>query len=345
MRVAIVGAGAVGGLVGGHLARTGHDVTLIDGWPAHVAAMRAGGLVLARPGAEERVAVRALDVGEVQSLYPRPVDVAFVCVKLYDTDWATALVAPYLAPSGFVVTMQNGLIEERVAAIVGWTRTVGCIAGGLYVGLEGPGRVLRSREAARAPRTVFHVGEVHGRVTPRARAVADLLACVDGAEVTTNLWGGRWSKLVANSATSALCAASGRPMRALLLDPAAQAVMARLGGEAAAVGLALGFAVEPVFGLPAATWIDAGTGEGEALGAVRAALAGVAADMIETAWSGMAQDVARGRRTEIDYMNGYVAARSAEAGLAAPTHAALVSRIRRLEAGVARPGPDLVHGL
>jgi 2-dehydropantoate 2-reductase len=232
-----------------------------------------------------------------------------------------------------------------VAAIVGWGRTVGCIAGGLYVGLDGPGRVLRSREAARGPRTVFHVGEVHGRVTPRARAVADLLACVDGAEVTTNLWGERWSKLVANSVTSALCAASGRPVRSLLLDPDAQRVMARLGGEAAAVGLALGFAVEPVFGLPVATWVGAGKGEGAPLEAMRAALAGVAADMHEAARSGMAQDIAKGRRTEIDYMNGYVTAKAACAGLAAPTHAALASRIRRIEAGAARPGPDLVEGL
>jgi 2-dehydropantoate 2-reductase len=345
VRIAVVGAGAVGGLAGGHLARAGHDVTLIDGWPEHVAAIRSSGLVLARPGAEDRVPVAALHVGEVQSLHARPVDLAFVCVKLYDTDWATALVAPYLAPSGFVVTMQNGLIEERVAAIVGWGRTVGCIAGGLYVGLDGPGRVLRGREAARGPRTVFHVGEVHGRVTPRARAVADLLARVDGAEVTTNLWGERWSKLVANSVTSALCAASGRPMRSLLLDPDAQRVMARLGGEAAAVGLALGFAVEPVFGLPVATWVGAGNGEDAPLEAVRAALAGVAADMHEAARSGMAQDIAKGRRTEIDYMNGYVAAKAACAGLAAPTHAALASRIRRIEAGAARPGPDLVEGL
>ena len=343
-RIAIVGVGGVGGLVGGHLARAGFDVTLIDPWPEHVTAMKARGIVLRDPGNEYEIPVKALHIGEV-SLHRTPFDLAFVCVKLYDTDWATSLIAPYLVPSGFVVTLQNGLIEDRVAAVVGWGRTVGCIAAGLYVGLAGPGHVVRARHQAQGPRNVFCVGEVHGRITPRARSVAEMLRHVDGAEVTTNLWGKRWSKLSTNAMTSALCAASGLKLRQLYLDPTGQRIMARLGGEAVAAGLALGFAVEDVFGIAPDRWVAAGRGDTVAMEDAAAAFRNQSEDMEKSALSGMAQDLAKGRRTEIEYMNGYIATRAADAGTAAPTHAAIVSLIKKMEHGTAMPGREAMDYL
>lgn len=345
IRIAIVGAGAVGALVGGHLARAGFDVALIDAWPEHVAAMKARGIVLAEPGIEYRVPVKALHVGEVQSLHGAPLDLAFVCVKLYDTDWATALIAPYLAPSGFVVTLQNGVIEDRIAAVVGWGRTIGCIASGLYVGLAAPGHVFRARQPAQGPRTVFRVGEVHGHITRRVLSVAEMLRNVDGAEVTANLWGERWSKLTVNAMMSALCAASGLKLRQLYLDPTGQRIMARLGGEAVAAGLALGFAVENIFGIAPERWAAAVDGDASAMADVRTAFQHQTEDMEENALSGMAQDLAKGRRTEIEYMNGYVAAKAAEAGTAAPTHAAIVSFVKKMERGEAWPGSKAMDDL
>src|SRR5579864_9800639 len=101
-RIAFVGAGAVGGYVGGHLAHFGEDVTLIDPWPEHIEAIRARGLELDGMTAEERFAVTAaktMHLTEVQSLAKqKPIDIAFVSVKSYDTEWATMLIRPYLAP-------------------------------------------------------------------------------------------------------------------------------------------------------------------------------------------------------------------------------------------------------
>ena len=345
VRIGIVGAGGVGGWVGGHLARAGVDVTLIDPWPDHVAAIRAGGIVLTDPGKEYRVPVKALHVGEAQSLHATPLDLAFVCMKLYDTDWATALIAPCLAPSGFVVTLQNGLIEERVAALVGWGRTVGCIAGGLYVGLAGPGHVVRARRPAQGSHKVFRVGEAHGRITPRVLSVAEMLRHVDGTEVTSNLWGARWSKLAANAMMSGLCAVSGLRLRQLYLDPVGQRIMVQLGGEAVTAGLALGFAVEDILGLAAGRWVAAAAGNPASLAEARAALEGQTVDMGENALSGMAQDLAKGRRTEIEYMNGYIVAKAGEAGTQTPTHAAIASLIRKMERGEARPGRKVMDDL
>src|SRR5258706_4766873 len=105
-RIAIVGAGALGGYVGGTLAHLGHDVTLIDPWPENVETIRSRGLELDGLTPEERFTVRkakTLHLTEVQSMARGSVDVAMVSMKSYDTAWATALIAPYLSPQGFIV--------------------------------------------------------------------------------------------------------------------------------------------------------------------------------------------------------------------------------------------------
>src|ERR1044071_1869252 len=123
-RIAFVGAGALGGYVGGYLAHHGQDVTLIDMWPEHLEAIRSRGLELDGVTAEEKFTVtqaKTMNLTEVQSLSKqKPVDIAFVAVKSYDTQWATALIKPYLAPDGYVVSLQNCLNEEKIAGIVGW---------------------------------------------------------------------------------------------------------------------------------------------------------------------------------------------------------------------------------
>ena len=177
MRIIIVGAGAVGAYVGGYLARDGADVSLVDGWPAHVEAMRAQGLQLEGLSEAEcfSTPVRALHVTDVQGLArEQPFDAAFVCVKSYDTAWATHLVRDLLAPSGFVVSLQNGINEDRIAAIVGWGRTVGMIASMIAVELYEPGKVRRNVTLGGEKHIVFRIGEAHGRIT-RNRALLERL--------------------------------------------------------------------------------------------------------------------------------------------------------------------------
>jgi 2-dehydropantoate 2-reductase len=166
IRIAFVGAGAIGGYIGGNLTALGHDVTLIAAWPTHVEAMHAKGLHLY--GMTERenrvVRVNAMHITEVQALAKqRPIDIAFIAVKSYDT--VTALIRQYLAPGGFVVSSQNCLNEERIAGVVGWGRTVGCVVGGgVGVELFEPGHVRRTM--TKNPNVVsFHVGEPHRRIT------------------------------------------------------------------------------------------------------------------------------------------------------------------------------------
>src|SRR5262249_23510249 len=123
-KIAIMGTGAVGGYAGAHMVQAGEDVTFIDPLPAHVEHMRKHGLRVthAREVPEFTVPVRALHVTDAQQLAKeKPIDIAFVCMKSYDTAWATMLIRQYLAPDGYVVSLQNCMNEETIAGVVGWS--------------------------------------------------------------------------------------------------------------------------------------------------------------------------------------------------------------------------------
>ena len=145
-KIAIVGAGAVGGYAGAHMVQAGENVTFIDPWPAHVEHMRKHGLRVthAKDVPEFTVPVRALHLTEAQQFAKeQPFDIAFVCMKSYDTAWATMLIRQYLAPDGYVVSLQNCMNEETIAGIVGWGKTLGCVASSITVNLPEPGLIHR----------------------------------------------------------------------------------------------------------------------------------------------------------------------------------------------------------
>jgi 2-dehydropantoate 2-reductase len=347
-RIAVVGAGALGGYVGGSLAHAGHDVTLIDAWPEHIEAIRARGLELDGVTPAEKFIVqraKTMHLTEVQSLARRgagPVDVAMVAVKSYDTAWATSLIRPYLAPDGFVVSLQNCLNEETVAGIVGWGRTVGVVASVISVDLYEAGRIRRTVAKGGDRHTVFRVGEPHGRVTRRVEELADWLRGIDSSKVTTNLWGERWSKLVANGMGIGVSAASGLSSSDCMRNPAIRRLQIRLAGEAIRVGQALGFQLEKIRGLDPERIALANEGDAAALAETEAALmpkdgANPRAGIQRPS---MAQDILKGRRTEIDAMNGFIAAQGAAAGVPAPSHARLTEIVTRVERGELQPSPS-----
>ena len=147
-KIAIVGAGAVGAYAGAHMVQAGEDVTYIDPWPENVEAIRSDGLRITHIRDVEPFTVkpRALHVTEAQQLAKEaPIDIAFVCMKSYDTAWATTLIKQYLAPDGYIVSLQNCMNEETIAGIVGWGKTLGSIASSITVELHAPGQVRRAR--------------------------------------------------------------------------------------------------------------------------------------------------------------------------------------------------------
>src|SRR5499426_3713109 len=256
-RIGIFGAGAIGSVVGGMLTKAGRDVTLIDQWPEHVEAMRRQGLRLSGTCGDQQIRVNAIHVHELQ-LVTKPFDAVFISVKSYDTEWATALALPYLArPDGVVVDFQNGVNDERVAAVAGRERTLGCVIT-IGAGLYEAGHAMRTDTGSIG----FKIGELDGRDTERARELAKIMSDVAVAKVTTNLFGERWSKLTVNCMANPIAGLSGLGTAEVRTQPTPRRIAIFVGGEAIKVGRACGHEVEPIYGIVAQRFVDAYEGRG-----------------------------------------------------------------------------------
>jgi 2-dehydropantoate 2-reductase len=348
--IVVVGAGAVGGYLGAHLWQAEHDPVLVDPWPEHVETIRRQGLeVTGMTDAETIVArPRMLHVTELQSLAKGPpVDIAILSVKSYDTVWATHMIAQYLGPDGYVVSAQNCINEERIASVVGWGKTVGCMVGNNFaVDLYEAGRVRRTMPKDPAVYSL-ETGEVHGRITPRVEELARILSAADAARATTNLWGVRWSKLCVNGMRNGVSAATGLGGNARDGHPVVRKVVVRLAAEAIAVGRALGYDLEPIAKVEPDLYLRAAAGDAAAVGELDAIMDGWTKGTARSNLQrpSMAQDIAKGRRTEIDFMNGYIAEKGAAVGVQAPTHRALAEIVQQVERGAVAPRPDLLFPL
>ena len=347
-RIAVMGAGAVGGYVGGGLAAAGHDVILIDPWPAHVEVMRVSGLHLSgmTPRETRTVQVRAMHVTEMQSLAKQvPIDYGIIALKSYDTEWAAALLLQYLGPTGVLVSLQNCVNEERIARVAGWGRVIGVVVtGGLALELYEPGRIRRNM-AKNPATTSLYVGEPSGRITPRVRELAAMLHDVDRTEETDNLWGERWTKLWVNGMRNGASAATGMGGNERDSHDAVRRVCIRLGAEAVRVGRALGYRLGKIGMLDPDMLVRANENDAAALGEIeRLMLEGTRGSArSDLQRPSMAQDIAKGRRTEIEFMNGYIAAQGAGVDVPAPTHARLTEVVKRVERGELEP--SLAHVL
>ena len=327
------------------MARVGEDVTLIDPWPEHIEYIKHNGLNLSGTQGEHNVRVNALHLHEVQSLFKTPIDIAFVCTKSYDTEWATMMIKQYLAPDGFVVSLQNSINEERIAGVVGWGKTVGCIASTIGVDAFKAGHIMRTLEPGGSTYTIFRVGEVHGRITPRIEEVAGMLSAVDSAKVTTNLWGERWTKLTQNSMGNGVSACTGLNSKGMIELEMTRRVSIKLAGEAIRVGQAHGYELESIRGMPGDKWVAASEGDPAALEEIEGVMLAGTKRMTEAGRPSTGQDIIKGRRTEIEFINGLVAAKGQEVGIPAPTHVALTEVVKRVERGEIEPSPDNVANL
>jgi 2-dehydropantoate 2-reductase len=335
-KLLFVGAGAIGSYLGSFLARAGHDVTIIDGWAEQVETIRRDGISVTGPHDPFVARPTAVHLHEAQKL-PRDFEIAFVAMKVYDTEWATQLAMRHLAPGGYVVSSQNCWPDPRVASMAGADRSVGLIMSKIGVAVWNPGHVERGMERGTGKgHDVFRPGEHDGRVTPRVNELAEILAVIDGARATDNLWGERWSKLSQNSMGNPVQAMSGLGNVEIASSEVGRAITIHLAAESARVGLAQGLKIPKFGGVSAEEWADAGRRETyEALDKM----------LTPTSASGrnwrasMAQDVAKGRPTEIDYMNGYVVEQGREHGVPTPVSAAVVETVREIDAGRRQAAP------
>lgn len=348
-RIAIVGTGAVGAYAGGFMHNAGENVTFFDPWPENVEAMRDRGLRLlsAEGDVEYEGKVRAHHLSDIASIAQRPeFDIAFVCAKSYDTAWHAQLIKPYLAPDGFVVSLQNCINEDTIAEVVGWTRTMGCIASLIAVCMDAPGQVRRMvPRGGAANHTVFRAGEPHGRITARAKRVAELVGHTDGAKATSNLWGERWSKLITNSMRNPIIAASGLTNVSSDLEAVTRKLSIRVAAEGVRVASASGIELEAIRGIGADVWSAAADGDDNAFGTIEARIIQAAENAKTDGRPSMAQDVEKGRRSEIDYMNGLIVRTGASLGIDTTANQGIVEAMHKVDARTVTPNLDVVRNI
>jgi 2-dehydropantoate 2-reductase len=286
-----------------------------------------------------------LHVSEVRQLTARPLDAVLLCVKSYDTSRTSALIAPFLVADGCIVSMQNGMNEAPIAAVVGWERTIGVVMSSIGVNAVGLGQVMRTSMPSGDAYTVFRVGRPDGQVTPRVEAVVHALRAVDSAAATTNLVGERWSKLVTNSISHGLSAATSLTSHALLSADVLRPVVIGLAAEGIRVGQSLGYALVPIYGAASGVWMAAAQGDPASAMAIHRSLTARLSRVTEQERPSVAQDLLRGRRTEIEYTNGLVVRKAHDVGLAVPLQEAVLGLVRRIERRELTPDPQHLSGI
>ena len=330
-KVLFVGAGAIGSYLGSFLTRDGHDVTLVDPWAEQVDTIRQRGISVTGPHEQFTARPKAVHLHEAQRL-PRDFDLVFVAMKVYDTAWAAQLALRHVAPGGLVVSSQNCWPDPIVASVVGQERTVCLIMSQIGVALWKAGEVERGMEGRGrgTGHIVFRVGEHDGKITPRATELAEMLTVIDGATVTDNLWGERWGKLCQNAMGNPVQGMSGLGGLDIMSSEVGRAITIHLGSESARVGLAHGYKVVKFGNTPAERWAEANRRE---VWDEFDKMLTQAATTRRNWRSSMGQDVAKGRPTEIDYMNGHVVLKGKERGIPTPVSAATVEMLHEIETG------------
>lgn len=324
-RIAVLGTGANGAAVGAALTRAGHDVVLIDQWTDNVQAMQDRGVVVHAAGTATTTAVRAHPLSDVAT-FREPFDLVVVGLKAYDTRWGTQLIEPLLAPDGVIVGMQNGMTIDTMAEVAGSHRTLGCVievAANMFV----PGVVQQQ-----AP-LWFALGAPRGGPQDRAAEVAEVFAAAGTATVSDDIVSSKWMKLVANSSELVTSALLDLPLADAIAVPGMFEFMLSAGEEAARAAVAAGSRIVPIFGMADADSLSPEQYARRLLDAVLGSY--TLPDTLTT----VLQDWRKGRRAEIEDINGYVARAGATHGIAAPANALVVELARRVESGELVAGP------
>ena len=317
-KIAVLGCGAIGSSISADLTKAGYDPTVIDQWPAQVEALKANGLCITMPDGEVKTPIRALHLCDLASANLE-FDIVFLAVKSNDDRWVAEFIRPYLKPDGVLVGTQNGMNDDTLAGILGRERVVGC-AMELSAEIFTPGLVKRNTTHKT---TWFAVGELDGFYTPRVKEIAEILGKVGRCDVTNNIYGAKWTKLIANSMTMGPFGLLGLGNSDAAAVPGMFDISVQLGRESLTVGTALGYRTEPIFGLRADEF--AGSSDENLVTAMKTLLGHVSRGR-----TAPIHDHIKGRRSEMEFISGVVARKGKELGIPTPFNDAVVEIDRRI---------------
>jgi len=329
-RIAFLGTGAQGASIGADFALAGLDVTFIEQWPDHVIAIRESGITVNLPARTINAKVPALHLCQVAEIKEK-FDLVFLVVKAYDTKWACQLIEPCLASDGFIVGLQNGMTHEDIASVVGRERTVAAvieIASNMFT----PGVTNRQNDH---DTSWFALGALDPEKQDRVEEIAVLLRNSGTVEVTEDIVSAKWMKLVVNAAELIPSAIVNLPLADAARFPGMLEVMRAAGYEAMHAALSDGAKIVPIIGMPPVTTNHPERYADQSVEEVLKTFS-----QAETLTTSL-QDWRKGRRAEIEEVNGLVVEKLKAAGKDAPMNKCVVEVALDIESGKLSADPSL----
>lgn len=328
MRYAIYGAGSLGTILGAFIEKNGGSVELINHNKAHVAALKEHGAHVT--GTVDFVQpVTAYTPDEMSGKY----DVIFLLTKVLSNKETVTMLKEFLPEDGVIVTLQNGLPEQGIADIVGEDRVLGCtVAWGAT--MKGPG----VSELTSSPDSLtFSLGSLSKTPNGHLDDVRAILELMGPVTVEENFVGTRWSKLLINSAFSGMSAVLGCTFGEAAANRKSRRIVLALIKECIDVCAAGGIKIEPVQGKDAVKLLDY---HGPVKKALSLFILPIAIRKHALLKASMLQDIERGKKTEVDGINGAIAALGRSVGCPTPMNEKVTSIIHRIESGELRPSFD-----
>jgi len=326
-RILVVGAGAVGSVTAAILATKEYDITLLTKYPDLAKKISEEGLHCSGACGQITIKINSYaSAGELSGLY----DLVFLATKGNDMPEAARQILPFIKSDSRVVSMQNGICEDELAKIVGKERTVGCVAGW--------GATLHAPAVSEMTSTgEFVIGNWGRGRDPDLEVIKDILSHILPVEISDDIVSHLYSKLIINSCITTLGAISGQLLGTMLMQHKARNLFIGIIKESMDVAGGMNLTVKPYAGrLDYYKFLKKGV-----FSAFRRHLTIlVIGYKYRRLKSSSLQSLERGKKTEIDFFNGYVAAKGTELGITTPLNTKLVSMVKEIEAGTRKISPS-----
>ena len=326
-KILIVGGGAIGGMSAAHMTEAGYNVIIYDTDQEHVNRINENGLLIEELKGEKRIKVPATT--QLSEEY----DIIFLSVKSNHTNEAIKTILPHLKEFSLVVSLQNGINEDAIAEMIGKERTIGAVVGWGCTNI-GPGHLKQTSEGKNI------IGTLDGPVTEGLKEIQTLLETFTTTEITENIYGHLWTKLLINCNVAPLGVCFGSEVKQLINNRKLIPIMIGLTNELVTVAQASDIILEKFDNVLDVNLLKV-TSFDDYKRAV--AIMKIAGEKHQSIKSTIWQDIEKGRKTEIDYLNGYIENKAEEFGIFTPINAALIRLVKQIEDGTKQPSIENVN--
>lgn len=320
-RIALIGAGAIGGITAALMRQAGYDVTLVC---KHMdIADLANGRGLHVTGYKGDMTVPVPSVADIAELHGQ-FDLCLIATKAYDMPGCAKAMLPLLKPDSLVVSMQNGICTDQLSEVVGAERTVGCVIGW--------GATMHSHgELEMTSGGDFVIGMLGGQTSPKLESLREALSAVVPARISDDIFAELYSKLIVNSCITSLGAVCGLCLGDMMKRRQARKIFLAVIGEAVQVAKAMKLNVPPYGGkLDYFKLMDGASSIDDLRRHLMIRIVGMKYSKLK---SSSLQSLERGRPTEIDCFNGYILRQGRALGVACPVCERLTAMVKEIEAG------------